>query len=123
MEKATHSTKLFFLLLYIIAVFSCLSTPRTKSSSQASFPDTSSFPKTAFSAVTLFCLDSSYETTINTDSGRYINKAIFEYVGGAGYSFIDKQGEPKTKNYTSYKLNSSQITQLEKFLSQRTMRR
>ena len=119
MAKTFYSNGSFFILFSVIIIcFSCFSEPKTKSISEKSLFDTLTFPKTPFSTVTLFCLDSSQGTTIDTDSGRYINKAVFEYAGNAGYSFINKQGEPKTKNYKSYKLDSFQIIQLEKFLIQ-----
>jgi rubrerythrin len=68
--------------------------------------------------VVLFALDPSQQTEISTDSGTVYDKNVVEYVGDAGYSFIDSTGKPKTVNVQSYQLDSSQILKLEKFLVQ-----
>jgi hypothetical protein len=59
--------------------------------------------------VTLFTLYSSQKTTISSDFGTFVDTSILEYVGNAGYSFVSKEGIPKTKNFKSYKLDSTQI--------------
>lgn len=109
-------------LFSIIASVTCLtvscSTDSKSQLTQRYFFDSTAYPKQPFSDVALFVLESSQKTEIYTDSGTVYDKNVVEYVGDAGYSFIDSVGEPKTPNIKSYQLDSSQILKLENFLVQ-----
>ena len=110
--------KLFLTLLSSALVFSCSNINSSKFASTKSWFDTSVYPKQKFYSVTLFTLYSSQKTTISSDFGTFVDTSILEYVGNAGYSFVSKEGIPKTKNFKSYKLDSTQIERLESFLVQ-----
>ena len=110
--------KLFSTLLSSALVFSCSNINSSKFASTKSWFDTSVYPKQKFYSVTLFTLYSSQKTTISSDFGTFVDTSILEYVGNAGYSFVSKEGIPKTKNFKSYKLDSTQIERLESFLVQ-----
>ena len=81
--------------------------------------DSSSFPMARYASVSLLVLDSGVKTTFFSDSlGYTINdRKVVEYIGGAGYSFVDKNGLPKTSLHKAYSLDSSQIRALQTLLS------
>ncbi|WP_315817766.1 hypothetical protein [Paraflavitalea speifideaquila] len=97
--------------------FSCTDNNLAKPATATSWFDSTAFPAQPFYSVTLFTLDSLKKMTITTDSGTFTDHHIAEYVGKAGYSFVNKSGIPKTTGYTSYELDTSKIRQLQTFLA------
>jgi hypothetical protein len=108
---------LTFFSLTLLA-FACTDVNSNKIASGKSWLDTLAYPKQRFFSVTLFTLDADQKTTISSDSGTFVDTSVLEYVGNAGYSFVDKQGIPKTNNFHSFKFDSTQIKRLESFLVQ-----
>lgn len=107
-------SKLFFGL--VLLSFSCSEHNSAKIPSGNTWFDSTAYPGQPFYSVTLFTLDTLKSMTNVSDSGTFVDKSIAEYVGKAGYSFVNKAGIPKTKDFTSYELNALQIKRLQSFL-------
>ena len=119
MGKLSMTTKLSLIFASVtFLIVSCSTHSQSQITSRVFF-DSTAYPKQTFSGVALFVLNPSQKTEISTDSGTFYDKNVVEYVGDAGYSFIDSTGKPKTPNFQSYQLDSSQILKLENFLVQR----
>jgi hypothetical protein len=119
MGKLFMTPKLIVTLsIFILTDFACSNVDKAKTSQSFSFLDTAAYPKTNFTSVTLFSLDSSQKLKITTNSGSTMDTNALEYVSRPGFTFIDSNGLPKTKNIHAYKLDSSQIIRLENLLAQ-----
>ena len=88
------------LMLFILALLTdaCSTNNASNKLPNEVFSDTTSYPKQAYSRVTLFVLDSNEED------------------GGGYYRFIDTSGRFKRKNFASYMLDSVQIKRLQSYL-------
>jgi hypothetical protein len=92
------TSKLISTLFILTAFAFACSNNNSATTLEETFNDTTAYPKQDYSSVTLFVLDSS------------------EKVNEGFYRFIDTNGQPKTKNFKSYKLDTEQIKQLESIL-------
>jgi hypothetical protein len=101
-----------------LAIFFNFCSTKNPSGTSRSFIDSTSFPKANFYSVALLSLDSGVKTNILTDSGTFTDTSILEYVDRPGFTFINKNGEPKTSRVHVFLLDSVQIKRIQSFFKE-----